>query len=91
MYIMKNPGNNIVNPDPSAVGVTDERRFVIHQEMIMLSGDAGNGLPRVVFQGVIKIPRAYKRFGIKDRLQLVMITSTVTADWCVQCIYKEIR
>ncbi len=91
MYIQKNPGNNIVNPDPRAVGVSDERRFIIHQEMVMLSGDAGNGLPRVIFSGVIKIPRSYKRMGVKDRLQLVMRTGTVTADWCVQCIYKEVR
>ncbi len=91
MYVMKNPGNNVVNPDPRAVGVSDERRFVIHQEMVMLSGDAGNGLPRVIFSGVIKVPRAYKRFGIKDRLQLVMRTGTVDANWCAQCIYKEVR
>ncbi len=92
MYVMKNPGNNVVNPTADAVGVSDERRFVIHQSMVMLSGDAGNGLPRVVFDGVIRIPRGYKRFGIKDRLQVVVKSGATSGnDWCLQCIYKEIR
>ena len=91
MLVMKNPGANINIPQANDVGKTDEKRFVIHQEMVMLSGDAGNGLPRVVFNGVIKIPRGYKRFGPKDKLQVAVKTGTVTADWCLQCHYKEFK
>ncbi len=93
MAVFKNPGNNIPVPDIKTLGTLDERKYIIHQEMVMLSGDASNGLPRVVFNGVIKIPKGYKRFGIKDRLQLILRTGTVdlAADWCVQCIYKEFR
>ncbi len=92
-YVMKNPGANLTNPEPNAVGASDERRFVIHQGMLMMSGDAGNGLPRPFFDGVIRIPRGYKRFGIKDKLQLVIRTGTtnLNADFCIQCIYKEFR
>lgn len=93
MLIYKNPGANLSVSQADAVGGTDEKRFVIHQEMVMLSGDAGNGLPRVVFNGVIKIPKGYKRFGPKDKLQLAIKTGTtnLNADWCQQCHYKEFR
>ncbi len=97
MLIFKNPGNNlsatISDLNPKAIGANDNKRFVIHQEMIMGSGDAGNGLPRVVFNGVIKIPRGYQRFGPNDKLQLVMITGNagVVFDWCMQAHYKEFR
>ncbi len=94
MIIFKNQGNNLSTAiNPKLVGSDDNKRFVIHQEMIMGSGDAGNGLPRVVFNGVIKIPGGYKRMGPGDRLQLIMVTGTtdVVFDWCMQCHYKEFR
>jgi len=95
MYLMvfKNPGANLGadRPRPNAVGANDNKKYVIHQEMIMLNGDAGNGQPRVLFNGVIKIPGLYKRNGPSDRLQLVLLTPTVLGDFCVQCHYKEFR
>ncbi len=93
MIIFKNPGNNLSQPVPNAVGGNDDKRFVIHQEMILMSGDAGNGLPRPIFNGVIAIPKGYRRFGPNDKLQLVLRTGTaaVNADWCQQCHYKEFR
>ncbi len=93
MIVMKNPGANISVPQANAVGGTDEKRFVIHQEMVMLSGDAGNGLPRTIFNGVIKIPKGYKRFGPKDKLQVAVRAGTTDMDFdfCLQCHYKEFR
>ncbi len=92
MLVYKNPGNNINIPDPSNVGANDNKRFVIHQEMIMMSGDAGNGLPRPIFNGVIVIPKGMRRFAPKDELQIVLITKgSVQADFCLQCHYKEFR
>ncbi len=94
MLIFKNPGNNLAAAiNPKLVGIDDNKRFVIHQEMIMGSGDAGNGLPRVVFNGVIKIPRGYIRNGPNDRLQCIMVTgqSPINFDFCLQCHYKEFR
>ncbi len=94
MMVMKNPGNNLGSgsiPVANAVGGNDNKKFVIHQEMIMLNGDAGNGQPRVLFNGVIKIPKVYIRNGPSDRLQLMIFTPTVLSDWCVQCHYKEFR
>ncbi len=90
--IFKSPGNNIVPPDVTAIGSNDAKKFVIHQEMIMMSGDAGNGLPRPLFNGVIKIPKHMQRFGPDDRLFVCLATKgTVVADMCGQAHYKEFR
>ncbi len=93
MAVFKNPGNNLtsVRPNANAVGGNDSKSYVIHQEMIMLNGDAGNGQPRVLFNGVIKIPKGYIRNGPNDKLQLLLFTPTVLSDWCMQCHYKEFR
>ncbi len=95
MAILKNPGNvlNSTGFNPKAIGSLATKKYIIHQEMIMGSGDAGNGLPRVVFNGVIKIPRGYIRNGPGDKLVLLLRTGTVdvTFDWCMQCHYKEFR
>ncbi len=91
MAVMKNPANTITVPDPRTIGDSDTKRYIIHQEMIMMSGDAGNGLPRPLFNGVISIPKGMQRFGPGDRLQLILRTGTVDADWCQQCHYKEFR
>lgn len=61
--------------------------------MIIMSGDAGNGLPRPVFNGVIKIPKGLSRFGPGDQLVMNLVTGTASlvADWCAQAHYKEFR
>ncbi len=94
MALFKNVGNNIsaaARPIPNAVGANDMKRYVIHQEMVMLNGDAGNGQPRTLFNGVISIPRGMRRNGPDDTWQLILLTPTVLGDFCVQCIYKEFK
>ncbi len=94
MLILKNPGGNLSTAiNPKTVGLDDNKRFVIHQEMIMLSGDAGNGLPRIVFNGVIAIPKGYRRMGPNDKLQMFLRGGNAgpSFDWCMQCHYKEFR
>jgi len=93
MYVIKNPGGNLTLPSAKAIGASDNKRFVIHQEMIMMSGDAGNGLPRPLFNGVIVIPKGYRRFGPNDKLQVSIVVgdAAITADMCLQCHYKEFR
>ncbi len=90
MIIFKNPGGNISTPPANAVGVDDNKRFVIHQEMVMMEKNT-TGNPRTVFRGVIVIPRGYRRFGINDKLEISTLTPGVSADFCFQCIYKEYR
>ncbi len=98
MYVYKNPANDLALPDADSVGVSDKRKFVIHQEMIMLTPlDVTNGVafPRTLFKGVIRIPQPYQRNGIQDRLQVVLQhrtgEATQTTRFCLQCIYQEFR
>ncbi len=90
MMIWKNPGGNITAPACNAVGADDDKRFVIHQEMVMMEKNT-TGNPRTLFHGVIKIPRGYKRFGINDKLQISLLSTGVNADFCFESIYKELR
>ena len=90
IYIMKNPGNNLTIPFANAVGSSDNKRYVIHQEMVMLEQSV-NGNPRIVFNGVIAIPRGYRRMGPEDTLLLAYHSPGVNVNVCVQCHYKEFR
>ncbi len=90
LAVFKNPGGNLANPVPNAVGVSDDKRYVIHQEMVMLTQTA-NSNPRIVFNGVIIIPRGYKRFGPNDSLIARILTPGVAINFCVQAHYKEFR
>ncbi len=90
MLVGKNPGNNITFPNANVVGADDNKRFVIHQEMVMLEKKV-NGNPRTLFNGVIAIPRGYRRFAPNDQLQLLVFAPGVNLDLCVQCHYKEFR
>ncbi len=93
MYVWKNPGGNLNQPAANAVGIDDNKKYVIHQEMIMLqkfdADVAAN--PRVLFNGVIAIPRGYRRFGPNDELNVVVLFPGGNADVCLQCHYKEFR
>ncbi len=100
-YILKNPANeiNVTNMAPDEVGSNARRKFVIHQEMMMMSqqaSSAGGGdftFPRTMFKGVVRLPKRYQRFGVDDRLQLVLANfngeTSGTTRICMQSIYKE--
>ncbi len=90
MIIQKNPGGNIANVVPNAVGADDNKRFIIHQEMIMFQ-QVTNSNPRTVFNGVIVLPKAYRRFAPNDLLTINLLTPGVSANYCIQCHYKEFR
>ncbi len=93
--LLKNPSGLIAvsTMDITQMGISSQKKFSIHQEMIMGSGDAGNGLPRVVFNGVIKIPKGYIRNGPNDLLQLLLRvgTAAVNFNFCMQAHYKEFQ
>ncbi len=90
MAIFKNPGNNLTTPIPNTVGSSDDKRFVIHQEMVMVQKVTPSN-PRTLFKGVVAIPRGYRRFAPNDRLQITLIAPGITFDYCMQCHYKEFR
>ncbi len=90
MIVYKNPGGNIAAIAPNTVGINDNKRYVIHQEMIMFQKQT-NSNPRTVFNGVIAIPKGYRRMGPNDQLLLRMLAPGVNGDVCAQCHYKEFR
>lgn len=90
MNVYKNPGGSLNPINPAASGSNDNKRFIIHQEMIMTEKNS-TAIARTLFKGVIKIPRGYKRFGYNDKLEISLRAPGVTFDYCHQCIYKEFR
>ncbi len=90
LMVFKNPGNNLTFPDPNVVGANDNKKYVIHQEMVMLQ-KVTNSNPRTLFNGVIAIPRGYRRNGPADRLVARVFSPGVNMDVCIQCHYKEFR
>ncbi len=90
MAVNKNPGNSIAPADPNIIGLDKDKKYVIHQEMVMMEKNS-TGNPRTLFNGVIVLPRGYRRFGPADKLQVSFLTPIVTADYCLQCHYKEFR
>ncbi len=90
MAVTKNPGGNILFPNPNAMGSSDNKKYSIHQEMKMLEKKV-NGNPRTIFNGVIAIPKLYRRNGPSDELNLILFAPGVNCDVCFQCHYKEFR
>ncbi len=88
--VYKDPGGAIGTLSPQTLGSDDNKKQVIHQEMLMVERRV-DGIARTLFKGVIRIPRGYKRFGYNDKLRLALKAPGVTMDYCVQCIYKEFR
>ena len=97
MTVYKNPGGDLFGPPVDAVGISDDRKRVIHQEMIMTGSvlTTADAIPRTLFKGVVLIPRGLKRNGVQDKLQVYIghrnAEATQQTDFCLQCIYKEFR
>ncbi len=90
MFVAKNPGGNLTFPKPNVVGSDDNKKYIIHQEMVMLEQTIG-GNPRTLFNGVIVIPRGYRRMAINDNIFVSVYAPGVNINLCVQCHYKEFR
>ncbi len=90
MMVFKNPGGNLTVPNANVVGASDNKKYSIHQEMIMMEKKI-NGNPRTLFNGVVVIPKGYRRFAINDTLIIQFFSPGVNYDVCVQSHYKEFR
>ncbi len=90
MSVQKIPGAAIGTVAPNTVGSNNDKKWVIHQEMVMLQ-QVTNSNPRTLFNGVIVIPRGYRRNGPDDIMNVVILTPGVNINYCIQCHYKEFR
>ncbi len=91
MIVVKNPGGNLVFNNPNAIGSDDNKRFVIHQEMLMIENTGKGGNPKTLFNGVIKIPKGYSRMGPNDLVQVEIFSPAINIVFCLQAHYKEFR
>ena len=88
---MKNPGGHITPSDIASLGDSDTKKFIIHQEMVMLENKGQGSNARIIFQGVIRIPKLYQRNGAEDRTAVLLLCNQLDTVSCIQCIYKEFR
>ncbi len=87
---MKNPGGNLTFPAPNVIGANDNKKYVFHQEMLMLQM-VDNSNPRTLFKGVLRIPRHLQRMAPNDLIQMQVFSPGVELNFCIQCHYKEFR
>ncbi len=91
LMVWKNPGGNLTAPSASAVGANDNKRFVIHQEMVMIENSGRGGNARILFNGVVVIPKGYRRFAPNDTLLVSVLSPALDIAVCMQAHYKEFR
>ncbi len=87
LYLMKNPGANLTPPSAFAVGTSNEKKFVFRQWQVMTMRNQDGNVP-FHWEGWIKIPRHYQRFGADDQIHLSFMTDTAAGHLSLQCIYK---
>ncbi len=90
-YIIKNnagASSTAELPTPGATGSNDLKRYILHEEKGLTGGgDASlSGVP-MVFKGVIRLPRTFRRFGHNDRIQVVA-QSNFNTKFCIKSVYK---
>ncbi len=91
MYLFKNPGDNLTSPAPGSVGSSNEKKFVFKQWHAMIMRNQDGNVP-YHWEGWVKIPKRYQRFGTDDTLKLVVnCTSGLTGHFTIQSIYKWYR
>ncbi len=90
-YILKNPGDNLIEPAAIAVGSSNEKKFVFKQWHAMIMRNQDGNVP-YHWEGWLKIPKRYQRMGTDDTLSInVQCTSGVTGHFSVQALYKWYR
>ncbi len=90
-YLLKNPGANLTAPAPISVGTSNEKKFVFKQWQFMIMRNQDGNTP-FHWEGWVKIPKRYQRFGTDDILHLVVAnTAAVTGHFSGQVIYKWFR
>ncbi len=87
VFLMKNPGANLTAPTPRSEGTSNEKKFIFKtwNYMTMRNQD---GNPPYHWEGWVKIPRQYQRFGTADQLTMSVATTTAAGHLSVLALYK---
>ncbi len=72
-------------PIPGATGSAINKNSILHEEKGLI-GEKNDG-SKMVFQGVIRIPRGKQRFTSGDQLTIIARANFDTV-LCLKCIYK---
>ncbi len=91
LIIWKNTGGNLTRPSPNIVGSNDNKRYVFHQEMSMIENKGQGSNARTLFNGVVVIPKGYRRMGPNDVLEALVLCPALDTAQCIQAHYKEFR
>ncbi len=90
-YLIKNPGDNLTEPDVFALGTSNEKKFIFKQWQAMVMRSQEGNVP-YHWEGWVKIPKRYQRMGTDDTIKLVIrCTSAVTGHMSALFIYKWYR
>ncbi len=89
--VWKNPGGNLTAPAANTVGGNDNKKFVIHQEMTMIENKGQGSNARTVFNGVVVVPKGYRRMGPNDVWEVKTLCPALDTAQCIQTHYKEFR
>ncbi len=87
IYLIKNPGANLTNPNPGTTGTSNEKKFIIREWKGLAGTKTTGGVPYQQHGRWFKIPKRYHRMGTDDRWQLVARSAT-TGNFCQKFIYK---
>ena len=90
IYLMKNPGDNLTEPNPNTVGSSNEKKFIFKQWSFMTMRNQDGNNPNH-WEGWIKVPKRYRRQGTDDKFTLSFITTTAAGHFSFQAIYKWFR
>ncbi len=87
-FIMKNPGSNLTEPAAATIGSSNEKKFVFKTWRAMIMRNQDGNVP-FHWEGWLKIPKRYQRFGTDDTLTFsIVCTSAVTGHFSLLALYK---
>ncbi len=87
-YLIKNPGNNLSDPNPLSWGTSNEKKFIFRAWKFMIMRNQDGNTP-FHWEGWVPIPKRYQRMGIDDTIKFVFNNSAaLTGHFSAEFIYK---
>ncbi len=87
-FLMKNPGNNLTEPSAATIGSSNEKKYVFKTWRAMIMRNQDGNVP-YHWEGWIRIPKRYQRFGTDDTLSFSIVCSSAqVGHFSIMSIYK---